>query len=127
MAFERSGQEPVRDDGTDTRYELIDGVPVAMVPASGAHQVVVGNSTAVHDRKVKLPVYRSIASVREIVLIDAETLYCKVHRRLDGERWQTDLLTEPESLLTLPAIGQAVPLAEVYANVDLGEDAADPS
>ncbi len=31
------------DDGTDTRYELIHGVPVAMAPASHVHGVVAGN------------------------------------------------------------------------------------
>lgn len=31
------------DDGTDARYELIDGVPVAMAPALLAHDVVVMN------------------------------------------------------------------------------------
>jgi len=31
------------DDGTDTRYELIDGVPVAMAPASEQHATIAGN------------------------------------------------------------------------------------
>ncbi|CAO3407273.1 hypothetical protein [Azospirillum largimobile] len=31
------------DDGTQTRFELIDGVPVAMAPSYGAHQIVAGN------------------------------------------------------------------------------------
>ena len=28
------------DDGTDTRYELIDGVPVAMAPPAVAHRIL---------------------------------------------------------------------------------------
>jgi len=28
------------DDGTDTRYELIDGVPVAMAPPAQAHRIL---------------------------------------------------------------------------------------
>lgn len=34
----------VWSDGTDTRYELIDGVPVAMAPSYGAHQIIAGNA-----------------------------------------------------------------------------------
>ncbi|HYG88863.1 MAG TPA: Uma2 family endonuclease [Azospirillum sp.] len=174
----------VWDDGTDTRYELIDGMPVAMAPTYGAHQIIVSNfvrhlgnalearppchvrseagvlkpnsirnyfqadlavtcsphepkqyaipnpliivevlslSTADHDRKVKLPVYRSIPSVQEIVLVHAEQVFCEVHRRLDDTRWQVDLLTEPEHVLRLDSIGYAKPLSLLYANVALEE------
>jgi len=31
------------DDGTDTRYELIDGRPVAMAPVAPSHSIVVAN------------------------------------------------------------------------------------
>lgn len=173
----------VWDDGTDTRYELIDGVPVAMAPTYSAHQIIVGNatrhignaldrrppcrvqpeagilkpnsirnyfqadlavtssphvhgqyaipsplvivevlsrSTEDHDRKVKLPVYRAIDSVQEIVLLDAERVYGEVHRRLDGTRWELELLTEPDALLRLASIAFDVPLKTLYAHVDLG-------
>jgi Uma2 family endonuclease len=42
------------DDGTDTRYELVDGVPVAMAPPAGAHGRIVVNTAAllsVHLRR----------------------------------------------------------------------------
>lgn len=35
------------DDGTDTRYELVEGVIVAMAPPSHAHGVITGNAYAV--------------------------------------------------------------------------------
>ena len=40
------------DDGTDTRYELIDGRPVAMAPVAPSHSVIVANQT--HELKSKL-------------------------------------------------------------------------
>ena len=45
------------DDGTDTRYELIDGVPWAMAPQSVDHGRIVGNAygiveAAVRDRRL---------------------------------------------------------------------------
>lgn len=171
------------DDGTDARYELIDGVPVAMAPTYGAHQIIASNvgrhignaldrrppchvrseagilkpnsfrnffqadlavtctphrqgqyatpdplvivevlsrSTEDHDRKVKLPVYRSIPSVMEILLVHADMLFVEVHRRLDDTRWQVDLLVEAEDVLRLDSLGFEAAVAALYANVDLG-------
>jgi Uma2 family endonuclease len=45
------------DDGTDTRYELIDGRVVAMAPASGVHAVVVSNLTVAIGNKLSAPCY----------------------------------------------------------------------
>src|SRR5215472_14641080 len=120
------------DDGTDTRYELIDGWPVAMAPPAEAHRIlamqlgsridaalsnrrpcnaqteagvlrpdradsyfvadiavtcrpnepgrqavldpiliveILSPRTERHDRRIRLPIYRRIASVEEILLI----------------------------------------------------------
>jgi Uma2 family endonuclease len=176
------------DDGTQTRYELIDGVPVAMAPSYGAHQIVAGNlarhignaldkrppchvrseagilkpnsfrnffqadlavtctphqhgqyhtpdplviveilsrSTEDHDRRVKLPIYRSIPSVQEILLVQSEFLFVEVHRRLDDSRWQCDLLVEPGDVLRLDSVGVEVPVSVLYANVELGPEPSD--
>jgi Uma2 family endonuclease len=42
----------VWDDGTDTRYELIDGRPVAMAPVVPAHSVIVANLS--HELRASL-------------------------------------------------------------------------
>lgn len=170
----------VWDDGTDQRYELLDGQPVAMASPSAAHQIIavqlarrlaealdgrppcsaraeapiaapdradtchvadlavtcrphepgqrlvpdplviveiLSPSTENKDRKLKLPSYRSLPSVQEIVLIDQQQLYCEVHRRLDDGRWLTELLLQPEARLRLPSIGFDQPLAAIYSGV----------
>jgi Uma2 family endonuclease len=38
------------DDGTDTRYELIDGRPVAMAPVGGGHSIVINVAVALRQR-----------------------------------------------------------------------------
>jgi Uma2 family endonuclease len=39
------------NDGTDTRYELDEGVPVAMSPPAGPHRTIVGNTgTLINNR-----------------------------------------------------------------------------
>jgi Uma2 family endonuclease len=124
------------DGGTDTRYELIDGFPVAMAPPAEAHRIlavrlvsridaalagrrpcnaqiepgvvrpdransyyvpdiavtcepneagrqamvdpiliveILSPSTERTDRRLRLPAYQTVASVREIMLIDADS------------------------------------------------------
>ena len=173
------------DSGDERRYELVDGVPVAMSAPSGAHQIIAVNfgrrlaealderppcsaraetpiavvdrddvchvadlaitchahepgqrllpdplvvieilspSTENKDRKVKLPDYRAIPSVREIVLIDQQQLYCEVHRRQDDGRWLTDLLRRSNARLELESIGFDEPLSVLYTHVVFEEE-----
>lgn len=42
-------------DGTDTRHELVDGRPVAMVPPSGRHAVITRSIFRALDRRLKEP------------------------------------------------------------------------
>lgn len=86
---------------------------------------ILPRSTEDHDRRVKLPVYRSIPSVQEILLVQSEFLFVEVHRRLDGSRWQCDLLVEPDDVLRLDSVGVEVPVSALYANVELGPEPSD--
>lgn len=45
------------NDGTDTRYELIDGRPIAMSPVSPNHSVVVANVTQALGTRLASPCY----------------------------------------------------------------------
>lgn len=42
-------------DGSDTRHELVRGVPVAMAPPSGRHAVIVSNIQGSLQRQIPLP------------------------------------------------------------------------
>jgi Uma2 family endonuclease len=45
------------DDGTDTRYELINGRPVAMAPVAPSHSVIVANLTHELKSRLQTPCY----------------------------------------------------------------------
>jgi Uma2 family endonuclease len=168
----------------DTRWELIDGRPVAMAPASQVHGQIVARlarrigealdtrpgcrivinsgiqpqdkndnffeadlavactpvqrgeramddpvllvevlspSTEATDRLRKLPDYRAIPSVREIVFLQQDAVYAEVHRRLEGGVWLTDLVLGRDARLRLESIGLDVALADVYVGVPLDE------
>ena len=78
---------------------------------------VLSPSTEEHDRKVKLPEYRELGSVREIVLIDPSRVYCEIHRWQEDGRWLVDLILDQSRSLRLDSVGVEVPLSAVYAEI----------
>ena len=171
------------DDGTETRYELIAGFPVAMAPPAEAHRMLMvrlvsridaalssrrpcnaqveagvvrpdrsdtyfeadiaatceGNevgrqaikdpfliveipspSTERHDRRIKLPVYRQIATVQEILFIASDGLYAELHRR-SGAQWITEILRGADARLALTSVGIEIPLGDLYAGIALAD------
>ncbi len=173
------------EDGTDARYELVGGFPLAMAPPARAHGIlcarlaglidaglrrrrpctaqteagiarpdrddsfyvadvavscrpyergeqllqeplliveILSPGTERHDRLTKVPVYRGIGSVEEILLIDSESVYAEVLRR-DGDRWLTTLVRGPDAVLRLASVDLAVTMAELYDGIDIDPDA----
>ena len=172
------------DDGTDTRYELVDGFPLAMAPPARAHGIlcarlagmidaglrsrrpctaqteagiarpdradsvyvadiaatcrpyergeqlvkdpfliveILSPGTERHDRHTKIPGYRGIDSVEEILLLDSESIYAEILRR-EGDRWTTDLVRGRDAVLGLASVGLAVAMAELYDGIEFGGD-----
>jgi Uma2 family endonuclease len=169
------------DDGTDTRYELIDGHVVAMAPPARAHSQLVAAlaaeirpalrarqgctaqveagivrpdradlcfvadlavtcepakpddrfvdspvlvvevlspSTNAFDRNLKVPEYRQIPSVQEILLIDSESCFAEILRR-DGKRWITEIVQGSEATLSLSSVPLTVAMSELYEGIPL--------
>ena len=170
------------DDGTHPRYEVVDGEPVAMAPASSAHGQLVlacgsrlmaalqppcravaeagvrpdehddqfyvadvavictphragerylaepvaivevlSPSTEAFDQGVKLPDYRRIASVREILLLSSTRMLAQVWQR-SGDGWRVRDLTAPSDRVELPLVGFAATLGALYEGVALGPE-----
>jgi Uma2 family endonuclease len=173
----------VWDDGTDIRYELINGVAVAMAPPAELHGVlaarlaaflqaalrdrppctvrmeagitrpgrndsfyvadlavtcvppkrgrqttedpiliveILSPSTELHDRKRKVPEYRWIGSVQQIVLVDSETAQVEVLTR-EGERWLAEVVRGRGATLSLGSVALEVSMAELYRDLDVDE------
>lgn len=171
------------EDGTDIRWELVDGVPVAMAPPAVAHGIlaarltsrieaalrprwpcfvqseagiapserddtcyvadlavscapiergqhlmadpvliveVLSPSTIAVDRQEKIPEYRRMPSVNEIVAIDSERVFAEVMRR-EGERWITEIVRGRNATLSLTSIGLTVAMADLYDGIDVPE------
>ncbi len=81
---------------------------------------ILSPSTERHDRRVKLPVYRQIDTVQEILLIDSDGIYAELHRRA-GTQWITEILRGPDAVLSLTSAGMEVRLGELYDGIALAE------
>ena len=164
------------EDGTDTRYELVGGFPMAMNPPLEGHRIlamrlaaridaalsarrpcnvqteagvlnpdradtffvadlgvtcapydrrrqylqdpiliveILSRGTERHDRRVKLPAYRGITSVQEILFLDSDEPYAELHRR-HASGWLTELMRGLDAVLWLASVGIEIPMSELY-------------
>ena len=83
---------------------------------------ILSPSTERHDRRIKLPIYRQIETVQEIVLLDSDGVYAEVHRRA-GPQWITEILRGGEAVLSLTSVPIEIRLADLYEGIALSEEA----
>jgi Uma2 family endonuclease len=101
----------VWDDGTDTRYELEDGVPVAMAPAVSAHGRIAQNVGAEIDRLVEgRPPCRAIQAGGVLV------------SRSDGRFYIPDVLMTCEELASTPHVYEPRLIVEILSPTTKGID-----
>lgn len=80
---------------------------------------VLSPSSSREDLVLKPEEYKRLPTVRQYVVVDPEAALLKVWTRdLDG-RWDDGVVAGLEAALPLPALDLELPLAEIYAGVDL--------
>ena len=82
---------------------------------------ILSPSTERHDRRVKLPAYRQIETVQEILLVASDERYAELHRRA-GAQWFTEIIRGKEGELRLSSAGVEILMPELYDGIDFGED-----
>ena len=78
---------------------------------------VLSPSTAGTDQFVKNQEYRATPSIRRYVMLAQDRIAATVFAR-EGEDWLGRVLAEGDTLI-MPEIGVELPLAELYADLDL--------
>jgi Uma2 family endonuclease len=82
---------------------------------------VLSESTARADIFAKNAEYRATPSIQRYIILEQTKAAAVVFAR-KGEDWVSEVVTD-EGVLHMPEIGIAVPLAELYADIDLSEEA----
>jgi Uma2 family endonuclease len=119
----------IRPDRADTYFEA--DIAASCAPIEVGRQAIkdpfliveiLSPSTERHDRRIKLPAYRRIETVQEILLVASDERYAELHRRA-GAQWLTEILRGGESRLTLASVGVEIPMSELYDGIAFDEDA----
>ena len=87
---------------------------------------VLSPSTAAKDRIVKAREYQAMPSVQRYVMLEQDRPAATVYAR-SGDAWTHEILIK-DSILDLPEIGVALPLADLYVGIvfELESDADQP-
>lgn len=108
---------------SDTYYQADLAISCTSV-AAGASQIlnpvviveVLSPSTAAHDRATKVPDYRRIPSVKEIVLISSTASGIELWRRA-GDDWTVTDVIGDGAILRLASVNVEISLASIYDGV----------
>jgi Uma2 family endonuclease len=120
-------RKPGSCDRDDTCY--IADLAVTCTPLERGQQLmrdpvliveILSPSTIVEDRQEKIPAYRLIPSVQEILALDSTRAVAEILRR-EGERWITEIIVGRAGTISLASIGLTVVMADLYDRIDLPE------
>jgi Uma2 family endonuclease len=77
---------------------------------------ILSPSTERTDRRLKLPAYQTMESVREIMLIDADSHHAELYRR-QSDHWGIQLVRGAEATLFLTTVDLRVSMSELYEGI----------
>ncbi|MBL8234405.1 MAG: Uma2 family endonuclease [Bryobacterales bacterium] len=80
---------------------------------------VLSPSTESYDRGKKFKLYREIPSLREYVLVAQDAMSVEVFAKDEQGRWVLTEYSKPEEVFRIASVDFAMPLAELYARVEL--------
>jgi Uma2 family endonuclease len=79
------------------------------------------DSTEDFDRGTKFLHYQGIGELREYLVVSHRERRIDHYRREGDGQWHLTAHTRDDASVELPALGGVIPLADVYAGVELGE------
>lgn len=79
---------------------------------------VLSASTAQHDIVAKAPLYRTLPSLRHLLIISQHALQVEVYSR-EARGWHLETLTAPDESLDLTALEMTLKLADLYRGTEV--------
>lgn len=75
------------------------------------------------DRHEKLPAYKNIKSLKELLFVSQDHVQIEVYQRQSEEGWQTEILADLDKELHLQSVGLTLQVAQVYRRVQFDQAA----
>ena len=85
------------------------------------NQIVVSPSTKNYDRNQKFELYKDIPTLKEYILVDAESVLIEAFRIDDNGEWLLQEYKKLTETVTLPTVKLSVSLEEIYSDTRLKE------
>ena len=80
---------------------------------------VLSNSTKNYDRGEKFKLYRDIATLKEYILADSESIHIEIFRLNENGHWELEEYNSLTDTATIKAINETVSLSEIYDGVSI--------
>ena len=78
---------------------------------------VLSKSTKNYDRGEKFKLYRDIATLKEYILVDSESIHIEVFRLNEKNHWELEEYNNMNESLAIKAVNESVLISEIYENV----------
>jgi Uma2 family endonuclease len=78
---------------------------------------VLSSSTKNYDRGEKFKLYRDIATLKEYILVDSESIHIETFRLNENDHWELEEYNSAEDILIIKAIEENITLSEIYDGV----------
>ena len=70
-----------------------------------------------YDRREKFKLYRDIATLKEYILVDSESIHIEIFRLNENGHWELEEYNSLTDAVTIKAIDETVSLSEIYDGV----------
>ena len=83
---------------------------------------VLSKSTKNYDRGEKFKLYRDIATLKEYILVDSESIHIEIFRLNKNTHWELEEYNSHTDTIIIKAIDETVSLSEIYEDVRIAAD-----
>ena len=80
---------------------------------------VLSKSTKNYDRGEKFKLYRDIATLKEYILVDSESVHIEVFRLNDSNHWELEEYDDQAASLPIRAINETLLIRDIYDGVNV--------
>lgn len=80
---------------------------------------ILSPSTKNYDRGGKFKLYRDIATLKEYILVDSESVGVEAFRVNDNGHWELEEYKNPDDKLLIKTLELSIPVAEIYEGTKL--------
>jgi Uma2 family endonuclease len=80
---------------------------------------VLSKSTKNYDRGEKFKLYRDIATLKEYILVDSESVHIEVFRLNESNHWELEEYDDPAASLSIRAINETLLIRDIYESVKM--------